>query len=224
MNTLRAVEQMSKAEIEGMDGERTVAASHLNRRAPGAHTAALQAIKVIAQNNLHPEEDRATQLRLATAIERNFTDRSNPDPSTQTRAILTDFFMQEAAAARMAGIGSGDPLGHLESQLSDRAALRASDLLKRSGLNPHAIFDRASDHDMAAIASGRFSDMQGQHTQFAISAQLRLNSAAMSLDTSNLQSTAAERPTNALHPPVLSKGPQQKANTLPVFGRAGLER
>lgn len=218
MDTIRAISQMAVAEADGNDGSRTAGAAHLNRTSPGLHDAAIASIRLVGSMGLKPADDRATQARLASAVGRSAEDRG--DAESRTSGMMKDFLLQEAAAARLVASGGQDPLGHVSDPGSSRGALEAASMLKRSGVGAHPIFDRASDADMSAIASGRYDRIQAEHTRFAISAQLRMSARAMASPGVDIPAEKIEGRGPPYPSTGASKGPERVG--IPVgFGRKG---
>jgi len=222
MDTIDAVSLMAAANDAGLDQSRTPAAGELNRRAPGLAAVTARLVETAEANGLQPAVDGATQVRIASAIERVAARATNHpiDPLQGTRAAHLDFMLQEAAAARMQEKGGADPLAPLVDVQSSRAGLRAARILKdRHGVDAHAIFDRADLRDMQAIASGRFADIRGEITSFAISKHLSLDPASMAATIAG----APSRTDMSGYPASgVAKGPSQ----APVqnFGVKGAER
>lgn len=222
MDTIDAVSRMAAAHDAGLDQSRTPAAMELNRRAPGLAAVASRLIETAHANGLQPAIDGATQVRMASAIERvGARARTHPiDALQSTRAAHLDFMLQEAAAARMPEKGGVDPLKPMADAQSSRGSLRAAAILKdRHGIDAHAIFDRADIRDMHAIASGRFADIMGETTSFAISKGLALDprSMAATIDGMPSRNDMVGYPTRGL-----AKGPVRSEQ--PTFGRKGAER
>lgn len=222
MDTIDAVSLMAAANDAGLDQSRTPAAGDLNRRAPGLAAVTARLIETAEANGLQPAIDGATQVRIASAIERVAARAVNHpiDPLQGTRAAHLDFMLQEAAAARMPQKGGIDPLAPMVDVQSSRTTLRAAHVLKeRHGVDAHAIFDRADLRDMQAIASGRFADIRGEITSFAISKHL-------SLDPGSMAATIVGSPSridmNAYPGKGAAKGPVHQI--MRPFGTKGAER
>lgn len=222
MDTIDAVSLMAAANEAGLDQSRTPAAGELNRRANGLAAVTSRLIETAAANGLQPAIDGATQIRIASAIERVATRAQHHpiDALQSTRAAHLDFMLQEAAGARMSEKGGADPLLALSDLHSSRAGLKAASILKdRHGLDAHALFDRADLRDMQAIASGRFADIRGEITSFAVSKNLALDPVSMAATIAGAPSKAdmSEYPTGGV-----AKGPAQPI--VQGFGRKGAER
>src|SRR5690606_37876692 len=106
-------------------------------------------------NGLHPAIDQATKIRLAAAVDRQLADRhvETRDSVALTRAVMTDFFLQEAAARRLQLSGEDDPLDRHAAPESDRTTLKASSILQRNGIAANSAFSSASKEDLIAIAA-----------------------------------------------------------------------
>lgn len=222
MDMIDAVAGMAAAEAAGRDASRTSYATELNRRAPGLAAVAHRLVETAAANGLRPDVDGATQTRMASALERlSIRLATQPmDPVDATRAAHLDFTLQEAAGLRLPEKGGIDPLMYLADGGSSRGSYNPASILRNAhGINAHAIFDRADMRDMEAIASGRFDDVAGRVTRFAITETLKLQPDQMAAriapriaapDLSNYPSTG------------VGKGP---VASLPVgFGTKGAER
>ena len=219
MDTIRAVSQMAIEEVDHAAGARTAGAAHLDRVSPGLAEPVLEAIQVTAMQRMQPDADRATQTRLASAVERHAATR---EPGAERRAsfdaIMKDYLLQEAAGARLEAHGLVDPLERHADRDTARSSLRAAETLKRHGVSAHAIFDRASHEDMQAIASGSYDRIAQEHTRFAVSSQLRLTPRAMA--------TPAAQPVIAsprTYPAAgATKGPMPIHQHAVGFGRKGV--
>jgi hypothetical protein len=133
---------------------------------------------------------------------------------------MKDFMLQEAAAARLTASGRTDPLAHVSDPESRRDALDAASTLKRTGVSAHPIFDRASDADMSAIASGRYDRIEAEHTRFAVSAQLRMSARAMATPGAEIPAAKIEGRGPPYPSSGASKGPERVE--IPIgFGRKG---
>ena len=198
--------------------ERTIDhdASFERLRSKGVGQAALEAVRHLSEAGLRPSDDRATQIRLSNALLRAETAPPpvDGDRSAATASVMRDVMLQEAAAARLAAAGKHDPLAAVTDPASARGSLNAASMLKRSGVGAHPILDRATDHDAAAIAGGRFDRIEGEHTRFAVSSQLRLDSRAMAVQTIAPANRAV---------PVLGKGPTRSV-PMPVVERGSAGR
>src|SRR3546814_8011491 len=67
------------------------------------HLAAVQAVIILQANGLNPDDDLATQTRLAAAVDRQITGktREHQDEPTVARSIPKAFYLQETADARL---------------------------------------------------------------------------------------------------------------------------
>lgn len=185
METVRAINSMAAAEASGMDGSRTPGAMGLRQRDDQIHVPAAKAISILEVNRLEPSEDRATQMRLASAIDRQISgNAAQTSPASDvTRNIMTDVLFQEAAARRLVAEGGKDPLGHLSSPESDRDGLKPMEILQRNGVNPGRAFNSATKEDLGAIAAGQYDRIENEHTKFAVATILRLDDNQMSTKT-----------------------------------------
>jgi hypothetical protein len=209
MDSIKAVAELATAEERG-------APDKASMTAPGHDMApvsdiALDAIRLLDKAGLRPADDRATQTRLANALTRSIASTAEqPDRVQALSSIMNDVLLQEAAAARLVAAGRRDPLDAVSDPASNRGALNAASMLKRSNVNAHALLDRADVADTTAIATGRYDAIQSEHTRFAVSSQLRLDARAMS--------TPTVIPIRA--PTSIAKGPADVGQTMAVaFGR-----
>ncbi len=221
MDTIRAVAHMASEHADRNDpvrvsenarlpeavrkrlSDRSTAIGDARIAVPAGH-----AISALHDMGMRPADDRATQIRLAAAIDR--TAAMQPPPRDMVTSIMRDYMLQEAAAARMAGTGSLDPLAAVSDPASSRSSLDAASRLKQmSGIQAHLIFDRASLPDMVAIASGRFDAITGGNTAFAVSSQLRL-----SADAIMTQRPAEASVTGAKGPSTPEKGLQMTREAI----------
>lgn len=222
MDMIDAVAGMAAAEAAGRDASRTPHAAELNRRAPGLAAVALRLAETARANGLNPDVDGATQTRMASALERlAIRQNADPlDPIEATRMAHLDFTLQEAAGLRLPEKGGIDPLMYLADRDSSRGSYNPASILRTShGINAHAIFDRADNRDMEAIASGRFDDIAGRVTRFAITETLKLQPDQMA---ARIDPRSAAPDLSTYPSAGVGKGP---VATLPVgFGRKGAER
>lgn len=223
MDTIRAIARMASEHADRLDpvrAEQTARLPQALRRELAARSSAIpdptlrehvsRAIAVLHDLHMRPADDRATQIRLASAVDRAAScDRPGADVAP---SIMRDYLLQEAAAARLAASGGRDPLSSVSDPSSARTALDAASRLRdMAGVQAHAIFDRASPSDMVAIASGRYDAISGGNTAFAVSTQL-----GMSATTLMDPGSVTERRTTG------AKGPADHAPPMP--GRTGRER
>jgi len=220
MDTIRAVAHMASEHADRNDPIRISENARLSkamRETLSARSNAIgderlvgpvnQAVAALHDMGMRPADDRATQMRLASAVDR--ATAAGPDLVDVGPSIMRDYMLQEAAAARLAGTGSIDPLATLSDPSSSRATLEAASRLKEmSGIHAHAIFDRASPNDLSAIAAGRYDMIVGGNTAFAVSTQLR-----MSAETLMTPGAPPERRGSG------SKGPTEANLASAVAGR-----
>lgn len=214
MDSIRAVADLATADERGKP--EAAAMNSPDHSMSPVSDVALEAVRLLDRAGLRPADDRATQTRLANALVRSISSQSGEqDRSRILGSVMNDVLMQEAAAARLVSAGGRDPLDAISDPASARDALNAASILKRSGVNAHALLDRADAADTIAIASGRYDSIASEHTRFAVSSQLRLDARAMS--------TPTVVPVRA--PTSFSKGPAdvapEPAMTMP-FGRRGV--
>lgn len=223
MDTIRAVAHMASEHADRRNPVRIAENARLSgtmRQTLEARAGAIgderliapvnQAIDTLHDMGMRPADDRATQFRLAAAIDRAAA--AGPELVDVAPAIMRDYMLQEAAAARLSATGSMDPLAAISDPASARAGLDAANRLREmSGIHAHAIFDRASPNDMSAIAAGRYDMISGGNTAFAVSTQLR-----MSAETLMTHEAASERRTTP------GKGPAE-ANVA-AAGRSSVTR
>ncbi len=231
METLRAINSMAAAEAAGMDGTRTPGAMALRQRDEKIHVPASKAMSLLNSNELAPSDDRATQVRLASAIDRQITGKTAqalPD-SDVTRNIMLDVLVQEAAAKRLVADGGKDPLGHLEASHSRRDTLQPMAILQRNGMNPGRAFASASKDDLSAMAAGQYDKIRNEHTKFAVATILRLDNNQMSTRTMDVPAAkrAQDRAASLSKPRFpaadLTRGPSSAPQV--AFGRkVGAER
>lgn len=222
MNSLSAVTRMAAAHDARLDIARTAAGADLNRIQPGLANVAARLIETADANGLQPGQDSATQIRIASAIDRVAVRAQSHglDPIQSTRTAHLDFMIQEAASARMPDKGALDPLQPHKHPLSSRSTLRAAKILKdRHGIDAHAIFDRASQEDMQAIASGQFSKISAEITSYAISKSLAFDPKTMATKVADSPLRADMRGYPASG---VARGPRQLIQQ--PFGRKGAER
>ncbi|AXK44093.1 hypothetical protein [Erythrobacter aureus] len=231
METVRAINSMAAAEASGQDGSRTPGAVALRRRDDKIHVPAAKAMSLLHSNELAPSDDRATQIRLASAIDRQIAGNSaqTMPESDVTRNIMLDVLMQEAAARRIVAEGGKDPLGHLASPEANREALQPMGLLQRNGVNPGRAFNSASMDDLSSIAAGKYDRIENEHTKFAVATILRLDERQMSTKTMDVPAQPVGRAQRGLlskplaPPSDLTRGPRDRA--LLGFGqKVGAER
>jgi hypothetical protein len=201
MDTIRAVAHLAAGRERGSEhGDPTSP----NFGSPSMESALITAIDVLDELGMRPADDRATQTRLAAATDRASSARVEPDDLAAT--IMKDYMLQEAAAARMAATGRIDPLSVISDPTSDRQGLDAANRLKdMAGIHAHAIFDRASPDDMAAMAAGRYDQIVGGNTAFALSTQLKMSAETITTEAGS----AGRRETPA-------KGPAAMARPMPT--------
>src|SRR3546814_948955 len=122
METIRAINIIAAAEEAGVDGTRTPGGVALNKQSQKIHLAAVQAVIILQANGLNPDDDLATQTRLAAAVDRQITGKTSEhqDEQTVARIILNDFYLQEAAAARLKMAGEQDPLATVANPTTRR--------------------------------------------------------------------------------------------------------
>src|SRR3546814_5107933 len=96
---------------------------------------------------------RSTQTRLAAAVDRQITGKTSEhqDEPTVARSILNDFYLQEAAAARLKMAGEQDPLAYVANPDTRRDLDVTFDILERNRIKADAILKTASKNDMVAI-------------------------------------------------------------------------
>src|SRR3546814_15466234 len=82
--------------------------------------------------------------------------------------MRNDFYLQEAAAARLKMAGEQDPLAYVANPDTRRDLDVTFDILERNRIKADAILKTASKNDMVAIASGRFDQVHSEHTRFAV--------------------------------------------------------
>lgn len=224
MDTIRAVALMASEHADRLDPVRIAENARLpneTRETLRSRSSAIgdprlimpvnHAVAALHDMGMRPADDRATQVRLASAIDRVVT--SGPVTDDLAPVIMRDYMLQEAAAARLAGTGSLDPLAAISDPSSARSELDAASRLRdMAGIHAHAIFDRASPADMAAIASGRYDMITGGNTAFAVATQLRISAEALMT-----REAPAERRTTP------SKGPAE-ANLAAAAGRTAVTR
>lgn len=175
MDTIRAVTIIAEAEEAGADGTRSPGGTALHKQSDKIHYAAVQAVILLQANGLNPDDDLATQTRLAAAIDRQITGKTSEaqDAPTVARSILNDFYLQEAAGARLKIAGDEDPLAYVANAETRRDLGVTLDILERNRVKADAILKTASKGDMVAIASGRFDQVLSDHTRFAVATILR---------------------------------------------------
>lgn len=185
METIRAINIIAKAEAVGVDGARTPGGASLHKRSKTMNDAVASAVILVRANEMQPEHDHATQIRLAAAVDRQIAGHTSEDKFTMsvTRAILNDFYLQEAAALRLAMAGERDPLAHLADPASQRSNDATLDILERNNIRADVILKTASKDDMIAIAGGRFDQIASEHTRFAVGTILRHAEHQMSAPT-----------------------------------------
>lgn len=188
METIQAINNMANAEASGVDSARTPGGAALHKKAGNIHLAVANAVIIASANGLQPDTDLATQTRLAAAVDRQIAKQSTgaPDASSITRHILNDFYLQEAAAARLTMAGERDPLAHVADRDSNRRMDQTLDILERNNIRADVILKTASKEDMSAIASGSFDKIESEHTRFAVGTILRHSEAQMSTPTASL--------------------------------------
>ena len=222
METIRAITSMANAEAAGMDGTRSPGAVALRRKSEKIHIAVNKAIILISANQLTPNEDRATQIRLASAVDRQMAGNTNEaqSPTQVTRNIMFDVLIQEAAGRRIQLEGGKDPLDHLASFDSDRDNLKASSILNRNAVSPSSIFNGASPEDLRSIASGRFDHIENEHTRFAVANMLKLSQQQMATPTMEVPAHTPSRPApDHRRYPTAGLGAGPRPAQSPVFGR-----
>src|SRR3546814_2619142 len=98
METIRAINIIAAAEEAGVDGTRTPGGVALNKQSQKIHLAAVQAVIILQANGLNPDDDLATQTRLAAAVDRQITGKTSEhqDEPTVARSILNDFYLQRS--------------------------------------------------------------------------------------------------------------------------------
>src|SRR3546814_771717 len=185
METIRAINIIAAAEEAGVDGTRTPGGVALNKQSQKIHLAAVQAVIILQANGLNPDDDLATQTRLAAAVDRQITGKTSEhqDEPTVARSILNDFYLQEAAAARLKMAGEQDPLAYVANPDTRRDLDVTFDILERNRIKADAILKTASKNDMVAIASGRFDQVHSEHTRFAVGTILRHTQEQMATPT-----------------------------------------
>src|SRR3546814_11364902 len=101
---------------------------------------------------------RSTQTRLAAAVDRQITGKTSEhqDEPTVARSILNDFYLQEAAAARLKMAGEQDPLAYVSNTDTRRDLAVKSDIPERNRIKADAILKTAPKNDRDRLASGRF--------------------------------------------------------------------
>src|SRR3546814_5711422 len=136
METIRAINIIAASEEAVVDGTRTPGGVALNKQSQKIHLAAVQAVIILQANGLNPDDDLATQTRLAAAVDRQITGKTSEhqDEPTVASSILNDFYLQEAAAARLKMAGEQDPLAYVAQPEPKRAPDVPLDLLERNRL------------------------------------------------------------------------------------------
>jgi hypothetical protein len=229
METVRAISNMARAEAEGMDGARTPGGLALKRQVDGMHAVATRAITMVNANGLNPDRDQATQIRLAAAVDRQMTGRTSERHTTgaATRAVMNDFYLQEAAARILEQQGARDPLAHLASKEStSRADGHSLEILSRNGVEAGKVLRTASRHDIGAIASGRFDKVQSEHTRFAVSTVLGQSDEQMRTPTARVPEVATPDAPRRPFPAMGLSAAQSGIPRTASFGRkmVGAER
>ena len=217
MNHIEAIENIAN---QGSQGK-----VHFARVDPHFPKAVSDAILVVDQNAFNPSNDKATQTRLAAAIGRELATGkpAHEGHLDQTKAILVDMMIQEAAAAKLRSMGEKDPLQDLSNSpwRDDNEFNSPRQLLKRNGLDPSTIIDSANVPDLQSIASGRYENIKNPYTTFAISTQAGIDSVAMKTPTMR----AAGMESEPIDRSRLVTGPQSTKAIAPVdFGRKSLGR
>jgi hypothetical protein len=185
METIRAINIIAAAEEAGVDGTRTPGGAALHKQSQKIHLATVQAVIILQANGLNPDDDLATQTRLAAAVDRQITGKTSElqDEPTVARSILNDFYLQEAAASRLKMAGDQDPLAYVANPETRRDLDVTFDILERNRIKADAILKTASKSDMIAIASGRFDHVHSEHTRFAVGTILRHSEEQMATPT-----------------------------------------
>src|SRR3546814_15795396 len=103
METIRAINIIAAAEEAGVDGTRTPGGVALNKQSQKIHLAAVQAVIILQENGINPDDDLATPTRLAAAVDRQITGktREHQDEPTVARSIHNDFSIQKDPAASL---------------------------------------------------------------------------------------------------------------------------
>lgn len=199
METLRAIDNIARAEAAGLDGARTPGGMALRRNADRMNDVAGQAVLLVSANGLNPDQDKATQIRLAAAVDRQITSRASEVlPANEvTRAVMNDFYLQEAAARRMVQFHDKDPLDHLSIPSSARHKDEAIEILGRNGINSQKLLRTASKEDLASIASGKYDQIKSEHTRFGISTVLNLSDGQMKTPTARIPEAREPTPRSA---------------------------
>lgn len=225
MDTLRAVNSMANAETSGLDGTRSPGGAELNRRASGLAVSVNKAIVLAIANGLNPDEDRATQTRLANAIDRQVTGADGPMHDVEiTRRVMNDMLFQEAAARQLEAAGERDPLSSIASPHSNRENGQAFEILSRNGIAAATILRSASKQDLEAIAGGRFDKIETERARFAVGAVLGLSEQQMNTPTHNTSRDAPRRVVDFSQFPATGLGAGPITNPTVSFGRKGVER
>ncbi|QAY80128.1 hypothetical protein [Sphingosinicella sp. BN140058] len=214
-----------------MDGARCPGAAALHKRSDKMGHAAAHAIILASANGLNPESDRATQIRLSAAIDRQVAGRASTQSTAGpvARAIIADLYLQEAAAQRLEFLGSQDPLRHVSNPASarDSGSHRAHEILNRNSISPQQVFEGATVDDLQAIAAGRYHQIKADRTRHAVASVLHLSEAQVKLPTMRVPpiETGTQAPVAAPSFPsaTFSSGPRVQ-QPVAAFGRRGLER
>src|SRR5690606_1244846 len=114
------------------------------------------------------------------------------DSVALTRAVMTDFFLQEAAARRLQLSGEDDPLDRHAAPESDRTTLKASSILQRNGIAANSAFSSASKEDLIAIAAGQYDQIHGAHTRFAVATMLKYDERQMTAKSQGVPSHVSD--------------------------------
>lgn len=221
MDTVRAIAQMASAREEGLDPERIAAATHLNRISPQLHVHVNGAIAEAERIGLRPAADGATQMRLATAVERH---AAGGEERRGGHSISMDLLLQEAASARLTLLGRADPYADLQDSDTQRPPRGISDALKASGINAAVILDRASIDDISHMAAGRYDLVRAGHTRFAIGTQLQIAEKALSHASSASPLRVAVAAMRGYPSAGVGKGPASAVEALPISKKNVAER
>src|SRR3546814_17487280 len=115
METIRAINIIAAAEEAGVDGTRTPGGVALNKQSQKIHLAAVQAVIILQTHGLNPDDDLATQTRLAAAVDRQLTGQTSEHQAEPTVApsLFNDVYLQKSEERRVGkgGVSTGNNNG-----------------------------------------------------------------------------------------------------------------
>lgn len=208
METIRAVQNIARAQEQLLDGARTPGGMALRRHSPTLNVVADKAIMILDANGLSPAQDAATQYRLATALDRQITGPVDSDQQLAVRDVLNDVYLQEAASRRLSLHHGHDPLGHLCASPDARNTDDAQAILSRNRIDCARLLRTTGIDDLQEIAAGRYDKIVNDVTRQKLAIVLRLTDYQMRTRTAEIPPAVAQRvPTRAFPQP--SAGPQR---------------